>query len=136
MKTVTLLLLVILLSTRASAQAGANDLDFAFLQLKGNGAGPFAGSLYQDPDNARQLANRLNPLIQGAGEFNSYEIISRRPLAKRIERLTIVIYFEKFPVYMRIDYYDTNKGRICLPASVAKEAAEILPFDLIASVGK
>lgn len=136
MKKIALLIISLSFCVSAFPQAGANDLDFAFSQLKGNGPASFANSLYQDGDNARQLTNRLNPLMQGVGEFNGYEIISRRFLSKRIERLIIVLYFERFPVYLRLDYYDTTKGRVCLPANVSKEASDILPYDLISTVGK
>jgi len=112
------------------------ELDFAFSQLKGNGAVPFANALYQDPDNAQRLANRLAPLLQGAGEFSGHEVLSRRYLAKKIERVVIVLYFEKFPVYMRIDLYDTARGKVWLPASVSRDATDILPLEIISAAGK
>jgi hypothetical protein len=37
---------------------------------------------------------------------------------------------------MRIDFYENTKGRICLPAKFSREAADILPFDLISATGK
>jgi hypothetical protein len=135
MKKTPLLFLVLLIGTGLNAFAQV-DFDFSFSQLKGNGVIPFANSLYQDPGNASQLVSRLSPLVQGAGEFNSYEVVSRRYLTKKIERVIVVLYFERLPIYMRIDYYDTSKGRICLPASVSKEASDILPFELISASGK
>ena len=135
MKKIHRLFVVLLLGTSLTAFA-EGDLDFAFSQLKGNGPVPFANSLYQDPGNASLLIDRLNRLVQGAGDFNSYEIVSRRYLTKKIERVVMVLYFDRFPLFLRIDYYDTPKGKICLPANVSKEAVDILPLDLIAAAGK
>ena len=137
MKTLTLLLLILAIAVRANAQPSEITLDSAFSQLKGNGAAPFAKALYEsDQENARQLVSQLSPLLTQAGEFFGYEIVSRRYLTKRVERIVIAIYFEKFPVYMRIDAYDTPKGRIFLAASCNKEASALLPFDLISASGK
>lgn len=136
MKKITLCFALLLFATRALAASGAVDLDFAFSQLKGNGPAPFANALYQDRDHAQRLVSRLDPLIQGAGQFNGYEIISQRNLAKKIERVVLVLYFDKAPIYMRIDLYETTQGKICLPAIVSKEAADVLPADFISAAGK
>src|ERR1700710_410400 len=109
MKKVPLLFIVLLCGTRLAA-LGEADLDFPFSQLKGNGPIPFANALYQDPISAAQLVNRLSSLMQGAGEFNSYEVVSHRYITKKTERVIIVLYFDRYPVYMRVDYYDTPKG--------------------------
>ena len=138
MKTFILVAFLLLtIGTRVSAQAGEVDLNFAFTQLKGNGSGPFSKALFVgDQESATQLVNQLSPLLKSAGDYSSFELVSRRNLTKRIERLVIVVYFENFPVYMRIDSYENSKGRIFLPAKFSKEAAEILPFDLISASGK
>ena len=136
MKKNPLLLVLFLLGTLVSVRAAEVDLDFAFTQLKGNGSIPFARAIYDDANIADKLASHLGPLIEGAGDFSSYEIVSRRFLTKRIERVIIAIYFDKYPVYLRIDYYETAKGRICLPAIVSKDAADVLPHDLISVAGK
>jgi hypothetical protein len=137
MKTLRLLLLGLVIAACAHAQNAGPDLDFAFSQLKGNGPVPFARALYDtDQENARQVVSQLSPLLAQSGDFFGYEIVSRKFLTKRVERVVVVIYFERFPLYMRIDYYDTPKGRICLPASFTKEASAILPFDLISATGK
>ena len=137
MKIPCLLLLLVALVCRAHAQSGGPDLDFAFSQFKGNGPIPFARVLYDtDPDNARLVVNQLSPLLAQSGDFFGYEIVSRKFLTKRIERVIAVIYFDRFPLYMRIDYYDTPKGRICLPASFTKDATAILPFEMISTTGK
>jgi len=136
MKTLALLFLILALGTRVNTLAGEIDLDFAFSQLTSNGATPFARRLYDDPENAKQLISRLDALMQGAGNCVGHEIVSQRFLTKRIERLVIAIYFENFPIYLRIDFYETPKGRICLPAAVSKDGSDILPHDLIAAAGK
>lgn len=135
MKKNFLLFIVLLCGTRLAA-LGEAELDFAFSQLKGNGIVPFANSLYQDQNSASQMVNRLGQLTQGAGDFNSYEVVSRKYLTKKIERVIIVLYFDRYPVYMRIDYYDTPKGRISLPASISKEASDVLPLEIISAAGK
>lgn len=138
MKALTLVsALLLTLATHAFAQSDEVDLNFAFSQMKGNGAVPFSKALYgSDTEKARVLVDHLTPLVQWSGNFEDFELISRRYLSKKIERLVLVMYFEKFPVYMRIDYYQTSKGRIFLTAKFSKEAAEILPFDLISATGK
>lgn len=138
MKTFTLVIVMFLTAgTRLSAQMGEIDLNFAFSQMKSNGLMPFAKLLYAgDQKNSQQLVDQLGPLVQSAGDFNSFELLGRRPLTKRVERLVIAIYFDNFPVYMRIDFYENTKGRICLPAKFSREAADILPFDLISATGK
>jgi hypothetical protein len=138
MKTFTLVVLLLLnAGSRLVAQTGEIDLPFAFSQLKGNGLTPFAKALFAgDQKNTQQLVDQLGPLVQGAGDFTSFELLSRRFLTKRVERIVLVIYFDNFPIYMRIDYYENSTGRICLPAKFSKEAAEILPFDLISASGK
>jgi hypothetical protein len=136
MKNHALLFLILVLGTRVNALAGEIDLDFAFSQLASNGSTPFARRLYDNPENAKQLVSRLDALMPGAGTYVEHEIVSQRFLTKRVERLIIAIYFENFPIYLRIDFYETAKGRICLPATVSKEASDILPHDLIAAAGK
>lgn len=136
MKKICLLAIVLHFGFRASALGAEIDLDFAFNQLKGNGAVPFANALYPDLDNAQRLVTRMSPLLQGGGEFSGYEIVSRRFLTAKVERVLIALYFERFPVYLRLDIYSTLKGKICLPAVVSKDAAEVLPLDTIASAGK
>lgn len=138
MKTFTFVAFLLLtIVTRVSAQASEVDLNFPFSQLKGNGSVPFSKALFVgDQESATQLVNQLSPLLRSAGDFSGFELLSRRNLTKRIERLVIVMYFENFPVYMRIDSYENSKGRIFLPAKFSKEAAEILPFDLISASGK
>ena len=138
MKTLTLVIVLFLaFSSRLGAQTSEIDLNFAFTQMKANGLSPFARLLYPgDQKSAQQLVDQLGPLAQSAGEFNSYELLSRHFLTKRIERVVIVIYFENYPVYMRIDYYENSKNKICLPAKFSKEAADILPFDVISATGK
>ncbi len=135
MKKLTLLFLLI--AIRLCAQTGEPDLNFVFSQLKGNGPVPFAGALYEgDQAKAAQLVGRLGPLMRDSGDFLGFEILSRQYLTKRVERVVVAIYFDRFPVYLRFDYYDTSKGKICLPASVSKEANEILPHELISISGK
>ena len=138
MKIFTLVVVLFLaVGTRLSAQNGDVDLNFAFSQMKSNGLSPFAKALYAtNQTNAQQLVDQLGPLVQSAGDFTGFELLSRRFLTKRVERLVIAVYFDNFPVYMRIDYYDTKWGRICLPAKFSREAADILPFDVISASGK
>lgn len=121
----------------AQAQMGEPDLNFAFSQLKSNGPVPFARALYEaDQDAADELVSRLVPMTKHVGEFTGFEIVSRKFLTKRIERVVVAIYFERRPVYLRVDYYETAKGRVCLPAAVSREAADVLPFDLISAAGR
>ena len=136
MKIPVLFFLVLLIGTGLRAQSHQDNLDAAFTQLKGNGLTPFARVLYDDLGNADNFVRRLSPLVSNAGDFLSYEIISERRLTQKITRVVIVIYFEKAPVYLRIDFYETPKGRICLPALASREASDVLPPDLIAVAGK
>jgi len=137
MKILSLLCGALLFAARMAAQVNDAALDSAFSQLKGNGPVPFARALYEgETDNARQLAGQLSPLLMQSGSFFGYEIVSRKFLTKRVERIIIAIYFENFPVYMRIDAYDSVKGRIFLAGSLSKEASAFLPFDLISAAGK
>ena len=137
MKILRLLPLFLVFALRLPAQSAESDLNFAFSQLKSNGPVPFARALYAgDTDSAKQLSERLGSLTGNSGDCFGYEVVSRKFITKRIERFVVAIYFEKFPVYLRIDYYDTTKGRICLPASLSKEASDLLPFEIIAAAGK
>ena len=136
MKTPIFFLLILLLGSRLHGQIHQDNLDSAFNQLKGNGLTPFARALYEDTDSANNFIHHLDPLMRGAGEFLDYEILSIHPLAKKINRMIIVIYFEKFPMYLRLDTYDTPKGRIYLSPLASKEASDVLPPDLIAVSGK
>ena len=137
MKSVCLLCAALLFASRAFAQAADPVLDAAFPQLKGNGPVPFSRAVYEgDTDNARQLAAQFNPLLAQSGSFVGYEVVSRKFLTKRVERISLAIYFENFPVYLRIDAYESPKGRIYLSANVSREASGILPFDLISATGK
>jgi hypothetical protein len=137
MKTTFLLFLLLALGVRVGAQTPEAKLTFAFSQLKGNGVATFAGTLYGiDADSAKLLADQLGPLVRESGDYFGYQVVTRTPLTKRVERLVIAIYYDKFPVYMRVDLYDTPSGRIYLPASVSRDAAAILPFDVISAAGK
>ena len=124
-------------SSTAVAQSSGPNLDFAFEQLKTNGAEPFAKYLYEaNPENSRAVAAQLSSLAKGKGDYLGYEVISRVRLTKRVERVTIVINFETCPIYMRIDLYDSIKTKLCMPAVLSREATDILPFDLISAAGK
>ena len=136
---ITSLFLILLLAAgiRLNAQVNEVDLNFALAQLKTNGLFPFAKILYADnQESAKQTVDQLGPLLRASGDYAGFEILSRRNLTKRVERLVIVLNFDNFPIYMRIDYYDNSKQKICLPAKFSREAAEILPFDLISATGK
>jgi hypothetical protein len=136
MRNPVVFLVIFLLSPGLRAQSHHDNLDAAFAQLKGNGLSPFARVLYEDSDSADNFVRRLSPLVSNAGDFFGYEIVSERRITQKITRVVIVIYFDKSPVYLRLDYYETPKGRICLPALASKEASDILPPDLIAATGK
>lgn len=137
MKTLRPLLLILLLGVGIHACAAESELNAAFTQLKGNGATPFAVMLYgTDQEDAMLLVNQMNPLMKQCGDYLGYEVVSRDFLTKRFERIIVAIYFERFPLYMRIDQYATPQGKIWLPALVSKDAAAVLPFDLISAAGK
>ncbi len=136
MKKIHLLSAVLFCGFAVSLLKAEPDLDFAFSQFKGNGATPFVNALYPDPESAQKVMTRLTPALQGAGEFTGYEIVSRRFITKKVERVIIALYLEKYPVYMRIDLYDTARGRVWLPAQISKEAVDVLPLEIISTSGK
>lgn len=136
MKKIHLLCAVLFCGLSVSALKAQTDLDFAFSQLKDNGAIPFANALYQDPESAQKVITRLTPLLQGGGAYYGYEVVSRRFVTKKVERVILALYFEKFPVYMRIDLYETPRGKVWQAAQVSKEAMDVLPLEIISATGK
>ncbi len=137
MKVILLALLALVLARPLPAQPAEGKLYQALAQLKTNGPTTFADLLYGiDTESARLLANQLKPLIGPSGDYLGYQVVSKIALTTRVERLTLAIYFERLPVYMRIDVYENPSGKIYLPAKVSRDAADILPFDLISAAGK
>ncbi|HVU15637.1 MAG TPA: hypothetical protein VHD32_01835 [Candidatus Didemnitutus sp.] len=132
-----LLLSALALATLAGAQTSEPKINVAFSQLKGNGVTTFADTIYGiGSASSRQLATQMGPMISDAGDYLGYQLVQRTNLAKNINRLILVIYFDRFPVYLRIDTYDTPAGRIYLPANVSKDPDAVLPFDIISAAGK
>ena len=137
MKIKTFGLSILLLASALYGQNRGPDIDFAMSQLKTNGAVPFAKAIYlDDADLGNHLGAKLEPQIRNFGDYLGYEVVSRKYICKRVERVVLVIYFERRPLYLRVDYYETSKMRICLPWIVATDAAEVLPFDIISASGK
>ena len=136
MKKIHLICAVLFCGFSVSALKAQTDLEFAFSQLKDNGAVPFANALYQDPENAQRVITRLTPLLQGGGAYNGFEVVSRRFITKKVERVVLALYFDKFPVYMRIDLYDTPRGKVWQAAQVSREATDVLPLEIISAAGK
>jgi len=119
------------------AQSSELNLDFAFEQLKTNGAVPFAKVLYEDNvEEARILSKHMAPMLENVGEYLGYEILSRRSIGRRLERLVLVAYFAKRPLFIRLDLYEGNPGKLCLSTLVSREATELLPFDVISATGR
>lgn len=119
------------------AQSSEPNLDFAFEQLKTNGAAPFAKVLYEDnSEEARQLTKHLAPMIESSGEYLGYEILSRRSIGRRLERLVLVAYFAKRPIFLRMDLYESSSTKLCLSTLISREASELLPFDIISATGR
>ena len=137
MKIPAIVLLLALAVARMPAQNVETDLSFAVSQLVGNGPVPFARALYPvDDDSYRQLADRLTAITRDAGAAIGFEILSRRLIAQKVERIVIALYYEKRPVYLRVDSYSSPKGRIFLPALVSREAIDVIPLDVINTSGK
>lgn len=119
------------------AQQTDNRLDFAFAQLKSNGPGPFARALFDpNPGAARQLETQLSPLVANAGGYIGYEVLSHKPLTRRIDRNIVAIYYEKGPVFLRIDSYRSSDQRIFLPAFVSNDADKVLPAEMLEVTGR
>ncbi len=119
------------------AQSSELNLDFAFEQLKTNGAVPFAKVLHEDNvEEARILSKHLAPQIENAGEYLGYEILSRRSIGRRLERLVLVAYFAKRPLFIRLDLYEGSTTKFCLSTLVSRDASELLPFDVISATGR
>lgn len=136
----TLLALTILAAVFAAgahAQQTDSRLDFAFAQLKSNGPGPFARALFDpNPAAAHRLETQLTPLVANDGGFIGYEVLSRKPLTSRIDRIVVAIYYEKGPVFLRIDSYRSSEGRIFLPALVSDDADKVLPAETLEVTGR
>jgi hypothetical protein len=136
MKTL-LLLATLALAPLGLAQVSEPRLNLAFSQLKANGVTTFSDTIYGiGSENSRLLALELAPLLKDAGDYFGYQLIQRTALARRVERLILVIYCDHYPVYLRIDAYDTPAGRLYLAANVSKDAGSVLPFDMISAAGK
>ncbi|HEY4300773.1 MAG TPA: hypothetical protein VGM73_07870 [Candidatus Didemnitutus sp.] len=132
-----LLAAALALAALAHAQVSEPRLNLAFSQLKANGVTTFADTIYGiGSENSHLLASQLAPLLKDAGDYFGYQYIQRTNLAKRVDRLIVVIYFDQYPVYLRLDTYDTPSGRIYLPANVSRDPGAVLPFDIISAAGK
>ncbi len=136
-KLLALLVLAAAFVACGHAQQTDNRLDFAFAQLKSNGAGPFARALFvSNPTAAQQLETQLGPLVSNGGGYIGYDVLSRKPLTSRIDRYIVAIYYEKYPVFLRIDSYRSSEGRLFLPAIVSLDADKILPAETLEVTGR
>jgi len=136
MKKILCLLVLSLASASLRAQTVDTDLAFAISQLQSSGPGPFAKALYGiDEEGVRQLAERMAVCAKDAGAALSYEMLSRRFIAQKVERIYLVIYFEKRPVFLRVDSYASPKGRLFLSAIVSREAVDVIPLEAVNPAG-
>jgi len=137
MKRSLFLVMLFLSGLALRAQSSDLNLDFAFEQLKTNGATPFAKVLYDsDLDGVKSLSKTMGPMVEASGDYLEYEILSRKPIGRRLERWVLAIHFSKRPLFLRLDVYETNISKICLSTLVSREASEILPFDMISATGR
>ncbi len=119
------------------AQQTDSELDFAFSQLKTNGPVPFSTALFDTNGGAaRHLQSQLTPLVANAGDYIGYEVVSRKPLTSRIDRIVLAIYYQRCAVFMRIDSYQSASSRRFLSAFATDDADKVLPAEIIAVTGR
>lgn len=83
-----------------------------------------------DPKLNEQVQNQLEKVSAGLGDILGTEIVSARDLSKRVRRYYIAVYFDKHPLWLRVDRYNTNGVvQITLPLKYSLAAGEILPRD-------
>lgn len=119
----------------AASEKAAVDLDFAFDQLKANGPGPFARALFRSQRDEQSLTAQLEPLVREAGIFLDFEVLSDRPISRRVNRVIVVLHYETKPLYFRFDRYKGSFETLPQAPRLSDDAKDILPHDILAQVG-
>ncbi|WP_221032502.1 hypothetical protein [Actomonas aquatica] len=122
-------LLVATLLLPCLAVAQSDVMPYAVEQLKTNGSQSFAKLLPPDDiEESRRLAAALDKLRFHAGNLMDWEVIDSRPLSTRLTRQIMVLHYEAFPIFLRIDVYDSAHDTLYLSPKLSREIEDLLPF--------
>lgn len=135
-RSLCLLPVLVMPMLKVQAQATAPELKLPFETFSSNGATPFAKALFtDDPEQMREFAKVLDGLMTKCGTFESYEVLSRHALSQRVERLILVIYFERRPIWLKLDYYRASAHSRFISWKASLVPSDILPADVLSQTG-
>lgn len=76
---------------------------------------------------ADEMRERLFPTTRALGAIIDTEIVAVQPVSKRVTRYYVAIYFERCPVWFRVERYANQDQAFYLPLRFSLNADEIMP---------
>ena len=99
--------------------------------LKGsmvNGIESAVRHIYADrPELAVEIRDKLVPLTKDFGVIIDTEIVAIQAVSKRVTRYYVAVYFERRPLWLRLERYVSAQKTVFLPLRYSLHADEILP---------
>lgn len=127
--------LLIALGLPRVAFAQTDELPYAFDQLKANGSLSFAKRILpEDLEAARRLAEKLNKTGGRAGNLMDWEVVDTRPISSRLTRHIFALHYEDFPIFLRLDIYQSAHDKHYLYPEVSRELEVLLPSAQLATL--
>lgn len=126
-----LCLLFLSASLLLRAQDAASLLRASFENYNTYGAPVFARTLYpEDPPSLKAAEETLGAFSKTLGAIHGGDIVLSTDFTKCYRRYYCVLYFERRPVWFRVDFYSVNGRSFFLPMSASVKPEDILPESL------
>lgn len=124
------LILIVLLGPPllAQPQDAATQLRTAFDNYGTFGVSVFAKTLYaEEPVSLKAAEDALVAQSKGLGAMHGGDVLLSVDFSPRFRRIYAVLYFERKPLWFRVDYYTVNGRSFFLPLFSSPKPEEVLP---------
>lgn len=136
MRSAFLLLLALGLGLPSVRAAGSTDADlYAGLQaMTTNGVHAGLRLWYPDaPAAITRVEGKIEETTRDLGGVVGTEVVAVRTISGQVQRYYVAIYYERAPLWVRIDRYTVGPKTISLPLEFSLKPDEILPESLTGS---
>lgn len=74
-----------------------------------------------------EMKEKLLPVIKDLGEVIDTEVVAIQTISKRVTRYYVAVYFERCPLWLRVERYAGEKRTFYLPLRYSIDPDRILP---------
>ena len=89
-----------------------------------------------DPTSRANVLASLNPVLLAYGKATGGEVLGAIPIGSRVERVYVVLFFERGPLFGYVDAFRTATGWVVLGFLTNTRAQEVLPASLLELGGR